>query len=71
MTCGHHKDYRKLCTILIDNNFEESMTQEILSIVQSHYNCIGLSCDDMGFHRDAALSTPNALIFLILQDLGL
>lgn len=54
-TCGREKEYENLHTMLV-GVFEESTAQDVLSSVQSHYNCLGLKCDDVGRHVNSDIN---------------
>ena len=58
MSCGHEVEYANLYVKLVDDGFEESMISDVLSVVQSHYNCLGLSCNDVGRHIALSSSYP-------------
>ncbi|KAL7554731.1 hypothetical protein ACHAWF_018259 [Thalassiosira exigua] len=48
-TCGHEDAYDTMYKILVDK-FDVAKVGDVLSVFQSHYNCFGLSCSDIGVH---------------------
>jgi hypothetical protein len=48
-TCGHEVTYDELHENLI-LALSEDMISPTIETLQSHYNCLGLSCDDVGRH---------------------
>ena len=57
-SCGHDAVYEKLYDDLVGGGFEEDMIADTLSILQSHYNCLGLTCDEVGRHTEATSMHP-------------
>ncbi len=55
-TCGHEAAYEMLQADLIRDRFNSDMFMNITTTLQSHYNCLGLSCDDVGRHIQDSLS---------------
>jgi hypothetical protein len=55
-TCGHEVNYNELHDDLIPLN--EDMISSIIGTLQSHYNCLGLSCDDVGRHDGTDTRLP-------------
>ena len=54
-TCGHQAVFRQLYDALItdgfdDNSLGNNKLGDTISQLQSHYNCLGLTCDDVGRH---------------------
>ena len=56
--CGHDDAYEALQSNLIKNGFENDMLVDIISTLQSHYNCLGLTCGDVGRHYQLDASSP-------------
>jgi len=55
-TCGHESVYESIYDNLIRGGFDEDMIPNAVTILQSHYNCLGLSCDDVGRHtKDSSM----------------
>ena len=57
-TCGHEAEYENLYNDLIGDGFEEDIIGDTLSELQSHYNCLGLSCGDVGRHNKESSMHP-------------
>jgi hypothetical protein len=56
--CGHETAYEDLYTDLVKTGFDQSMIGGALGIIQSHYNCLGLTCADVGRHQLESDSYP-------------
>jgi len=56
--CGHEAASEKLYNDLVGGGFEERMSSDTLSVLQSHYNCLGLSCGEIGRHTAASSAHP-------------
>jgi hypothetical protein len=50
-TCGHEVMFDDLHKKLIQEFSSEDEIYAIIENIQSHYNCLGLSCDDVGSHN--------------------
>ncbi len=50
-TCGHEVMFDNLHEKLIEELSGEDDIYAIIENIQSHYNCLGLSCDDVGSHN--------------------
>jgi len=59
--CGHESAYKTEYQKLVGDGFEASMIPDTLSLLQRHYNCLGLSCDDVGRHINASNEHPQCL----------
>jgi hypothetical protein len=57
-TCGHEVAYNDLHDNLILASLSEDMISFTIETLQSHYNCLGLSCDDVGRHDDLDILLP-------------
>ena len=54
--CGHDKIYDALQGDLIADRYSEEMFVDIMTKLQSHYNCLKLSCEDIGRHTQDSTS---------------
>ena len=57
-SCGHNTAFDTAYDKMVKNGFTEDQAGDILSILQSHYNCLGLSCDDVGRHEQETSVHP-------------
>lgn len=55
--CGHEVKYDYLYKILI-TEFKEDGISDALSVLQNHYNCLGLTCSDIGRHDKETSAHP-------------
>lgn len=55
-TCGHEAAYEMLQADLIRYKFQDEMLFDIMTTLQSQYNCLGMTCDDVGRHTEDSMS---------------
>lgn len=55
-TCGHEAAYEMLQADLIRDKFQDEMLVNITTTLQSQYNCLGMTCDDVGRHTEDSMS---------------
>ena len=60
-TCGHEAAYETLQADLIINKYNTDMLANITATLQSRYNCLGLTCDDVGRHTQDNMSPECAV----------
>ena len=51
-TCGHEVEYETLHADLVTDKFDDDMFVVIMTTLERHYNCLGLTCDDIGRHAE-------------------
>ena len=55
-TCGHEMSYDTLYEHLVSNGFDDVVLGDTIATLQSHYNCLGLQCSDVGRHvKDSSM----------------
>jgi len=58
-TCGHSAVFRQAYDSLVTDGFSvDTKVGDIISQLQSHYNCLGLKCDDVGRHSKDSTMHP-------------
>ena len=67
-TCGHDASFDAMYKKLITDGFEEHMIRDAISVLQNHYNCLGLTCKDIGRH--IKLSTSEVPCSMNLDIIG-
>ena len=60
-TCGHQAVYRQLYDILITDGFDEAKLGDVITQLQSNYNCLGLTCKDIGRSINDSSEHPECL----------
>ena len=58
-TCGHEAAYDRLYKDLVTNGLDESMMPKTINVLQDHYNCLGLTCGDVGRHTSEDSKYPS------------
>ncbi len=55
-TCGHEMSYDTLYEHLVSDGFDDVVLGDTIATLQSHYNCLGLQCSDVGRHvKDSSM----------------
>lgn len=56
--CGHEAIYEIFYDDLVSSSFDDDMIGDIVTTLQSHYNCLGLSCGEVGRHTKDSSEHP-------------
>lgn len=57
-TCGHEATYDELYNNLVGSGYTDDMMEHTVTVLQSHLNCLGLTCADLGRHTKATDKYP-------------